>query len=84
MNFTVGWEPDTLTELHQLWATLPDPAAVRAARETVEQRLAADPVGNGQLLSEGLWKIVVSPLALYYTIDAARRHVRITDILATV
>jgi hypothetical protein len=83
VNFTVGWEPDTWAELHQLWATLPDPAAERTAAETAERLLADDPVGNGQLLSEGLWRIVVSPLALYYTIDPARRHVQFADILAT-
>jgi hypothetical protein len=83
VNFTVGWEPDIRAELHQLWATWPDPAAVRAAAETAERLLAADPVGNGRFLAEELWQIVVSPLALYYTIDPARRHVQITDILAT-
>ena len=83
MNFTVGWDQDAYRELTQLWATAPDPAAIRVARETAERLLGADPVGNGRLLSEGLWKIVVSLLALYYTIDPARRHVQITDILAT-
>jgi hypothetical protein len=82
VSFTVGWEPDAQTELHQLWATLPNPAAVRSAAETSERLLANDPVSNGQLLSEDLWKLIVPPLALYYTIDSARRHVQITDIFA--
>ena len=81
MNFTVGWEPDTRAELHQLWATLPDPAGVRAAADTAERLLGDDPIGNGQLLSEELWRIIVPPLRLYYEIDSTRRHVQITDIL---
>ncbi|HJZ54449.1 MAG TPA: hypothetical protein VKE74_05800 [Gemmataceae bacterium] len=68
-------------ELHQLWAISPDPAAVRTAADTAERLLAADPVGNGRYLSEELWKIEISPLAIYYTIDPSRQHVQITDVL---
>lgn len=79
MNWTVGWEPSVRSEMHQLWAISPDPAAVRSAAETVERNLASDPTGSGQHLSEGLWRIVVAPLVVHYTIDTARRHVEITD-----
>ena len=60
----MGWNSDALREFHELWATSPDPAAVRAAREAAERLLAADPSGAGRHLSEGLWRLRVPPLLL--------------------
>ncbi len=83
MNFTVEWEPEARSELHQLWVIAPDPAAVRAAAESAERLLSTDPAGNGQHQSEGLWRLRVPPLVVHYTIDPDRRHVQITDIART-
>lgn len=80
MNFTVGWEQDAYRELVQLWAIAPDPAAVRTARETAERLLAADPLGGGRHLAEGLWQLHVPPLVVCYTVDPSRQHVEITDV----
>ena len=82
MNWTVEWEPDVWNELHQLWAISPDPASVRAASETAKQLLQVNPLG-GLLLSEGLWRVMVPPLAVYYSVDLNRHYVRITDVLPT-
>ena len=83
MNFTVRWRPDAYTELTQLWAVAPDPAAVRDAREEAERLLGADPSGAGRHLSEGLWRLQVPPLLVHYTIDQDRRLVEITDVQST-
>jgi hypothetical protein len=83
VNFTVEWEPATRTELHQLWAVSPDPAAVRAARDEAERLLGADPVRNGRHVAEGVWPIHVPPLLVYYTIDTGRQRVLITDVIHT-
>jgi hypothetical protein len=83
VNFTVEWEPEARNELHQLWATGSDPAAVRAAAEAVERLLIADPTGNGQHQSEGLWRLRVPPLTVHFTVDLDRRYVQITDIART-
>ena len=77
MSFTVGRDSHARIELARIWATAPNPATVRAAFE------AADPVANGRHLSEGLWQVHVAPLLVCYTIDAARRHVEITDVIYT-
>lgn len=79
MDWTVTWEPGVWNELHQLWAVGPDSAAVRNAAESIERLLAGDPLGNGQHISEGLWRIVLAPLVVHYTIDESLRHVDITD-----
>ena len=83
MNFWVEWETPLRAELHQLWTTAPDPAAVRGAAEKVEQLLAADPYSNGRHLSEGLWRLHVPPLVVHYTIDPDRQYVEITDVIHT-
>jgi hypothetical protein len=83
MNFTVEWDPPALNEFHELWAVSPDPAAIRAARVTAEQLVGGDPHGEGEYLSEDLWRVRVPPLTFYYTIDPDRQLVEITDVQAT-
>ena len=80
MNFTVKWESAGRSELHQLWVTSPNPAAVRAAADTAERMLAGDPFGSGQHLAEELWRAVVPPLVVYYTIDPAQQTVVISNV----
>ena len=80
MNFAVAWEPDVRRELHSVWATAPDPKAVRDAADEIDRRLAADPYGSGRHLAEGLWRTVVPPLAVYYTIDPIQNAVVISDV----
>lgn len=79
MRWTVSWKPDIRRELHLLWAAGPDSGAVRAASDSIEELLAVDPTHNGQYISEGLWRIVLAPLVVHYTIDESPRHVEITD-----
>jgi hypothetical protein len=83
VTHTAGWNLDARHELHVIWATSSNPAAARTAAETAEILLRIDRVANGDLMSEGLWPIVVSPIAVYYTIDSTRRHVQITDVIET-
>lgn len=83
MNWTVAWDPDARSELHQLWAVAPDPAAVRSAADTAERLLALDPFGNGEYLAEGLWRVRVPPLVFHYSVDLLGRRVQITDVAPT-
>ena len=48
-----------------------------------EQQLSLDPIGTGEHICEGLWRIVVSPLAVYYTVDIGRQLVEITNVALT-
>jgi len=80
VNFTVTWDPDARRELHQIWVTAPNPAAVRTAVETAERLLATDPFGNGQHLVEDLWRAVFPPLLVYYTIDTTQQAVVISNV----
>lgn len=53
---------------------------VTAAERIVNTLLADDPTRNGQHLSEGLYRLVVSPLVVFYEVDSAARVVRITEV----
>lgn len=78
MPFTVEWDKDAEDELTRIYMQASDPMAVTRAQARADKLLAANPVGNGRLLSEGLYRIDVWPLVVNYTIDPARRHVQVT------
>ena len=39
------------------------------AGDEIDDKLQSDPTGNGQHISEGLWRIESGPLAVLYSID---------------
>lgn len=81
MSFHVTWDPEAQKDRAYLWATSPDPAAVRAACDAAEAALRDDPYRSTVPLSEGLWKLVVPPVMVYFDIDPDARAVTITDVL---
>ncbi|HEY8504407.1 MAG TPA: hypothetical protein VIL46_07470 [Gemmataceae bacterium] len=64
MNFSVHWPAAVLADLAAIWLAARDRNAVTAAQSAIERALGADPVGNGRLLSEGLWRMDHPPLAV--------------------
>lgn len=80
MNFTVRWESDAKVERHRVWAVAADPAAMRKAAEQAEILLAGNPEQLGSHMSEGLRKLVISPIAVYFTIDHDDRLVQIENV----
>ncbi|AMV28639.1 hypothetical protein VT84_29815 [Gemmata sp. SH-PL17] len=83
MNFTVDWQPEADDGLADVWTGASDQAAVTRASALVDQLLALDPLGLGEYLSEGLWRVRVPPLVVHYTVDLARRHVDVTHAART-
>ena len=53
---------------------------VTIAERIVTSLLEDDPDRNGRLLSEGLYRIVVSPIAAFYEINPAGSLVRVTSL----
>ncbi len=81
MSFHVSWEPEARKDRGYLWVTAADPSAVRAACDAAEAALARDPFKGTTFLSEGLWRLVVPPVMVYFEIDRGGRRVKITDVL---
>lgn len=84
MNFTVDWDAPSRANLAEVWLDSSDQAAVTRAAAAVDQVLALDPLGLGEYLSEGLWRLRVPPPVAHYTIDLARRRVEVTHVARTV
>jgi hypothetical protein len=80
MNYTVEWLPSMLSDLADLWNHAPDRAALTAAANEIDTRLARDPLSQGES-REGATRILfVEPLAVLYEVDPTRRHVRVFDV----
>jgi hypothetical protein len=69
--------------LHLIWATAPDPAAVRSAADTAERALTANPYDAGRHLVEDLWRADFPPLVVYYSVDSMRQTVAISNVAHT-
>jgi hypothetical protein len=77
--FVVDWDTSAEMQLADIWLHAADPKAVTQASARTDNLLEQDPVNNGQALSEGLFKLEVRPLIVYYTIDQVKRSVRVSD-----
>ncbi len=80
MNYTVDWPPHVLADLTDIWLAAPDRAAVTAAQARADRLLQSDPHRNGRHLAEGLYRTVVAPLILTYTIDDVGRIVVVQSV----
>lgn len=73
MSYTVNWEAPALSTLAAIWIRAANRRVVTAAQARIDRLLAADPLGNGIPVSEGLYAIEVRPLrALFEIIDSAK------------
>jgi hypothetical protein len=75
--YDVDWLPDALQALADLWVQAADRQAVTDAQAEIDRTLAQDPLSTGHPLPEGLYRLVVPPLAVLYSVDQTRRHVAV-------
>ena len=78
--FAVEGEASAEDELALLWMKAADRQAVNAAQVRADQLLAANLIGNGRHLSEGLYQLTVPPLKLSYTVDEGNRRVEVISV----
>ncbi|HET6576027.1 MAG TPA: type II toxin-antitoxin system RelE/ParE family toxin [Fimbriiglobus sp.] len=79
-SFAVEFLLPAEDDLARIWLAAPDPDEVTRADATAEQLLSSDPAGRGVHLAEGLYRLTVAPLVLYYAIDDDRKLVRVASI----
>jgi hypothetical protein len=80
MTFFVTWLPGALARLADIWMASTDRAAVTAASHRLDQRLAADPVNEGESRG-GTDRIAFeAPLQILFRVDAANRTVHVTAV----
>jgi len=82
-GFGVDWSQDTEDDLATIWLTASDPGAVTQAQAEIDRLLSRNPLGNGQHISEGLYRLVLPPLIVTYTIDQGNRQVEVVSVRTT-
>jgi hypothetical protein len=83
-RFTLEWLPEAENDLARIWMNSSDPMSVNRAQIEIDRCLVNDPTYFGQDMSEGLWRIVIPPIAVCYTVDAVARHVKVSNVFPTV
>ena len=78
--FLVEWNSAAENSLADIWMNASDPKAVTIAQTAIDRQLARDPIGNGQHVREGLYRIIVSPLVVYYSVEDSTRTVEVEGV----
>jgi hypothetical protein len=79
-QFTVIWHRDVQEALAELWLSAAEPAAVTSAGDLIDHMLASDPLAGAQEVSEGLFRLDVPPLRVYFEVSEADRVVRVARV----
>jgi mRNA-degrading endonuclease RelE of RelBE toxin-antitoxin system len=79
-GWTVEWLSEAEDDLADIWLNAPDRKAVNAAQNEIDRLLSQDPVNNGKLLSEGLYRIRIDPLKAFSQLDEANRLVSVSNV----
>jgi hypothetical protein len=74
----VVWLDDAEQELASIWLNATDKAAVTAADAAIQHLLSTDPLKHGAELSEGLRKLHVAPLLVFFSANSATRTVEVS------
>ncbi|MBI1900144.1 MAG: hypothetical protein HYS13_03380 [Planctomycetia bacterium] len=82
MRFTVVWDDEALNQLAVIWLDADDRAAVTSAQAAIDAELAMAPASKGTSVSEGLRRLVKSPLQVLFEVADADRLVRVTAVRA--
>jgi hypothetical protein len=78
-RFKVDWVQEAQNELAEIWMRASDRPAVNAAATTIDNLLAADPIKNGTDIAEGLRKLIVPPLMVFFSVRLADRYVEVAN-----
>ena len=79
-RYKVVWSADAEDELASIWIRAFDRRAVTAAQAAIDGELALSPTTKGTEVSEGLRKLMISPLLAFFEVDEPARLVKVTAI----
>ena len=80
MSYTVVWVADAEEEIARLWVDAPDRAAIAVAADAIDAALRRDPYGVGESREGRRRILIVSPLAVTYTVKQDDSLVEVTKI----
>jgi hypothetical protein len=82
-RYEVNWLDDAFDDVVQYWLDAQDSeqkSRIRRATDDADRVLVTDPKRNADHLSEGLWRLEVPPLRLYFVIDEGQHLVDVTGV----
>ena len=79
-KYTVVWWPRAEADLATIWSTTKDRAAVTAAANQVDRRLARRPRSWGNQLRDSRFRAEVGALRVYYRVSDEDRRVGVVEI----
>lgn len=69
----VEWQPSATDELAAVCVDHPGRwAQIAIAENEITYKLQRDPFKYGKYLSEGLWRMIVSPIIVFFEVDGDR------------
>ena len=80
MKFMVTWGQRALQHLADIWNNAGDRAEVTRASGEINRILESDPLGVGESRTGMLRILINQPLAVYYSVDQARRSVLVLSV----
>jgi hypothetical protein len=81
MTYQVVWLPSALDELAAIWLASPDRASVTAASHRIDERLATDPLLEGESRDSETERLAFEPpLQVLARVSLADRVVRIAAV----
>jgi plasmid stabilization system protein ParE len=78
--FTVEWTRTAENELADIWNNATDRRAVSIAQDRIDRLLGASPLTYGSDVAEGLRRLTVAPLTVYYSVHPTDRKVEVSDV----
>lgn len=83
MPYQVEWSSTAEDQLADIWMAAPDPGAVTTATAARDALLARDPLGHGTDLREGLRKLRIVPLTVFYEVHTPHSLVEVSAVAYT-
>jgi hypothetical protein len=81
--YTVEWTTPAEDQLADIWLAASDPVAVTTATAAIDALLARDPLGHGLDVQEGLRKLRIAPLTVFYEVQTSRSWVEVSAVAYT-
>jgi hypothetical protein len=79
-SYTVAYLDGALEKLASIWENATDRSVIAQAADTADNILASSPLRHAVPLSEGLWRLDVDPLRIYFTLQEEDRLVQVGDV----
>jgi hypothetical protein len=80
MRYNVDWNISARRTLAAIWIKAANRLAVTAAQDQIDRLLAANPLGNSNPVSEGLYAINVHPLRAVFEVDDSTESVMVVSV----